>query len=237
MDRFTEKGTNVMPKVLVVDDDVHIRELVRLYLEDEGFEVVEKSNGVEALEYAESQSVDLFVIDIMMPQLDGWELCLKLRKLGNVPILMITAKGESTDRIKGFQLGTDDYLVKPFDPMELVLRVKALLRRYGISTSQIIKLGDISLDKKSYQVIYKNNQMLTLPMKEFELLYKLGSYPGQLFTRVTLIEDIWGMDYEGDERTVDVHIKRLRERFEEFESDFKIVTIRGLGYRLEVYPD
>lgn len=226
-----------MPKVLVVDDDIHIRELVRMYLEDEGFEVVEKSNGAEALTYAENQSVDLFVLDIMMPQLDGWELTLMLRKLSNTPILMITAKGESADRIKGFRLGTDDYLVKPFDPVELVLRVKALLRRHGISTSQIVKLGEISLDKKSYQVVYKNNQMITLPMKEFELLYKLGSYPGQLFTRVTLIEDIWGMDYEGDERTVDVHIKRLRERFEEFESDFKIVTIRGLGYRLEVFPD
>jgi two-component system OmpR family response regulator len=226
-----------MPKVVVVDDDIHIRELIRLYLVDEGFEVVEISNGVEALEYAENQSVDLFVLDIMMPQLDGWELCIKLRKLSNTPILMITAKGDSEDRIKGFKLGTDDYLVKPFDPVELVLRIKALLRRYGISTSQIIKLGDISLDKKSYQVIYKNNQMITIPMKEFELLYKLGSYPGQLFTRVTLIEDIWGMDYEGDERTVDVHIKRLRERFDEFESEFKIVTIRGLGYRLEVFPD
>jgi two-component system OmpR family response regulator len=226
-----------MPKIMVVDDDVHIRELIRLYMEDEGFEIVEKSNGAEALEYAENQSVDLYILDIMMPQLDGWALCLKLRALSQTPILMITAKGEAVDRIKGFQLGTDDYLVKPFDPMELVLRVKALLKRYGISTSQTIRLGDISLDRKSYQVIHKNQQLFTLPMKEFELLYKLGSYPGQLFTRVTLIEDIWGMDYEGDERTVDVHIKRLRERFEEFESEFKIVTIRGLGYRLEVYPD
>ncbi|BBI32294.1 response regulator transcription factor [Cohnella abietis] len=223
-----------MPKVLVVDDDRYIRELIRLYLEDEGFEVVEKSNGAEALEYAENDTVDLFVLDIMMPKLDGWELCLKLRNIGDAPILMITAKGEAADRIKGFQLGTDDYLVKPFDPMELVLRVKALLKRYGVSTSQTIKLGSISLDRKSYQVIHNNNQLITLPMKEFELLYKLGSYPGQLFTRVTLIEDIWGMDYEGDERTVDVHIKRLRERFEALEAEFKIVTIRGLGYRLEV---
>jgi two-component system, OmpR family, response regulator len=226
-----------LPKILVVDDDAHIRELVCLYLVDEGFDIVEKSNGADALDYAENHRIDLVILDIMMPQMDGWVLCTKLREQGDIPILMITAKGESTDRIKGFKLGTDDYLVKPFDPMELVLRVKALLRRYGISTSQEIKLGHITLDRKSYQVLYKNGQKLTLPKKEFELLYKLGSYPGQLFTRDHLIEHIWGLDYEGDERTVDVHIKRLRERFAEFECDFRIVTIRGLGYRLEVYRD
>ncbi|RKP52933.1 DNA-binding response regulator [Cohnella endophytica] len=226
-----------MPKVMVVDDDLHIRELIRLYLEDEGFEVVEMNNGAEAWDYAENYSVDLFILDIMMPLMDGWKLCQKLRELGNSPILMITAKGEAPDRIKGFQLGTDDYLVKPFDPVELVLRVKALLKRYGVSTSQTVKLGDVLLDRKSYQVIRNNNPPITLPMKEFELLYKLGSYPGQLFTRVSLIEDIWGMDYDGDERTVDVHIKRLRERFSDIEADFKIVTLRGLGYRLEVYRD
>lgn len=128
-------------------------------------------------------------------------------------------------------------MVKPFDPVELVLRVKALLKRYRISTSNVIQLGEISLDRNSYQVIYQNEKTSTIPMKEFELLYKLGSYAGQLFTRENLIEDIWGMDYEGDERTVDVHIKRLRERFSPFESQFRIVTIRGLGYRLEVYKD
>jgi two-component system, OmpR family, response regulator len=226
-----------MPKILVVDDEAHIRELVSLYLKDEGFNIVEKSNGVDALDYAENHSFDLAILDIMMPQMDGWVLCTKLRELGDIPILMITAKGEAQDRIHGFKLGTDDYLVKPFDPVELVLRVKALLKRYRISTSNIIKLGNISLDRLSYQVIYENGKTMTLPMKEFELLYKLGSYTGQLFTRDHLIEQIWGIDYEGDERTVDVHIKRLRERFAEFESDFRIVTIRGLGYRLEVYRD
>jgi two-component system OmpR family response regulator len=226
-----------MAKILVVDDEAHIRELVRLYLSDEGFDIVEKSNGVEALDYAENHPVDLVILDIMMPQMDGWVLCAKLREFGDMPILMITAKGEAQDRINGFKLGTDDYLVKPFDPVELVLRVKALLKRYRISTSNIIKLGNISLDRSSYQVIYENGKTMTLPMKEFELLYKLGSYTGQLFTRDHLIEQIWGIDYEGDERTVDVHIKRLRERFAEFESDFRIVTIRGLGYRLEVYQD
>lgn len=226
-----------MPKVLVVDDDAHIRELVRLYLEDEGIEVVQKGNGAEALEYAENHSPDLVVLDIMMPGMDGWDLCANLRELGDVPILMITAKGQPADRIKGFKLGTDDYLAKPFDPMELTLRVKALLKRYRIACSQTVRLGDLLLDRNSYQVVNKDGLGVTLPMKEFELLYKLGSYPRQLFTRDHLIVEIWGMDYQGDERTVDVHIKRLRERFAEYESDFRIVTLRGLGYRLEVYRD
>lgn len=226
-----------MPKVVVVDDDANIRELVRLYLEDEGYEIIQKSNGEEALEYVENHAVDLVILDIMMPKMNGWDLCANLREFGEMPILMITAKGEATDRIKGFKLGTDDYLVKPFDPVELVLRVKALLKRYRIATSSKIKLGSITLDQKSYHVVYKDGTTVTLPMKEFDLLYKLGSYSGQLFTRENLIEQIWGMDYEGDERTVDVHIKRLRERFVEYESDFRIVTIRGLGYRLELSHD
>jgi two-component system OmpR family response regulator len=224
-----------LTKIMVVDDEDHIRELVRLYLDDEGFDIIEKSNGAQALQYAENHPVDLIILDIMMPKMDGWTLCKELREITEIPILMITSKGESEDKIKGFRLGTDDYLVKPFDPVELVLRVKALLKRYRIASSNVIRLGDIELDRKTYQVIYKDGNRLTIPMKEFELLYKLGSYPGQLFTRDNLIEQIWGMDYEGDERTVDVHIKRLRERFVSFELDFKIVTIRGLGYRLEVY--
>ncbi|MBG9566352.1 hypothetical protein ABE38_13200 [Brevibacillus agri] len=223
-----------VPRALVVDDDPHIRELVALYLKDEGFDIVEKTNGADALAYAENHAVDLAVIDIMMPQMDGWELCSKLREFGDMPIIMITAKGEAQDRIHGFKLGTDDYLVKPFDPVELVLRVKALLKRYRISVSNIITLGHLSLDRSRYLVVYADGQTKTIPMKEFELLYKLGNYAGQLFTRETLIEQIWGLDYEGDERTVDVHIKRLRERFPEAESGFRIVTIRGLGYRLEV---
>lgn len=232
------KGSEIkLAKVLVVDDDAHIRELVRLYLADEGFEIIEKSNGEDALQYAENHIVDLVILDIMMPKMDGWALCENLREFGEMPILMITAKGEATDRIKGFKLGTDDYLVKPFDPVELVLRVKALLKRYRISTANKIQLGSVTLDRKRYLVIYSNGQTMTLPMKEFEVLYKLGSNPGQLFTRDNLIEHIWGIDYEGDDRTVDVHIKRLRERFTDFESEFRIVTIRGLGYRLEVYED
>ncbi|MBP1996356.1 response regulator transcription factor [Paenibacillus eucommiae] len=227
-----------MTTVLVVDDEAHIRELVRLYLEDEGMDVVEQSNGEDAWNYVTQFPVDLVVLDVMMPHMDGWELCRRLRDSGDKPLLMITAKGEPTDKIKGFQLGTDDYLVKPFEPMELVMRVKALLKRYRISTSQIIKLGKVVLDKQSYTVIFEHTgQTATLPLKEFELLYKLASYPGQLFTRDMLIQQLWGYEYDGDQRTVDTHIKRLRERFVEYGDDFRIVTHRGLGYRLEVLHD
>ena len=199
-----------MTRLLVVDDDAHIRELLRLYLADEGFDVIEAVDGMEAWNYITNHSIDMVIMDIMMPRLDGWELCRKIREEGNMPILMITAKGESEEKIKGFQLGTDDYLTKPFDPVELVLRVKALLKRYRITSSQMIQLGDIVLDRIGFQIIFKQKQeMLTIPLKEFELLYKLASYPGQLFTRNSLIQDIWGFEYEGDERTVDVHIKRL----------------------------
>ncbi|MCC3374483.1 response regulator transcription factor [Cohnella sp. REN36] len=227
-----------MTTVMVVDDEAHIRELVRLYLEDEGMEVVEKANGEEAWQYYNNQTVDLVVLDIMMPRMDGWELCRRLREAGDKPILMITAKGEPMERIKGFQLGTDDYLVKPFEPMELVMRVKALLKRYRISISKIVKLGSVTLDQTSYQIRYKDSGLSeTIPLKEFELLFTLASHPGKLFTRDALIERIWGYEYDGDSRTIDTHVKRLRERFYPYEHHFKIVTLRGLGYRLEVYSD
>jgi two-component system OmpR family response regulator len=224
-----------MALILVVDDEAHIRELVRLYLSDEGFEVVESANGEDAYNYFVDHPVDLVVLDIMMPRIDGWELCSRIRELGDTPILMITAKGESSHKIKGFQLGTDDYMTKPFDPVELVMRVKALIKRYRISVSQTVQIGHIKLDRSSYKVLLPHtNEEITLPRKEFELLYKMASYPGQLFTRDNLIQLIWGYDYEGDQRTVDVHIKRLRERFDAYSDLFNIVTLRGLGYRLEV---
>jgi len=224
--------------VMVVDDEAYIRELVRLYLEDEGMEIVEKANGEDAWQYYCHHPVDLVVLDVMMPRMDGWELCRKLREAGDKPVLMITAKGEPADKIKGFQLGTDDYLVKPFEPMELVMRVKALLKRYRISISQTIKMGSVILDKTSYQVRYKDSgKSESIPLKEFELLFMLSSHQGKVFTRESLIEQIWGYGYGGDERTVDTHIKRIRERFGAYEHDFRIVTLRGLGYRLEVYRD
>ncbi|GGF79161.1 DNA-binding response regulator [Paenibacillus albidus] len=227
-----------MTAIMVVDDEAHIRELVRLFLEDEGMDIIEKSNGLDAWSYYENHPVDLVIIDIMMPGMDGWELCSRLREAGDKPVLMITAKGETEDKIKGFRLGTDDYLVKPFDPMELTMRVKALLKRYGISTSHTIQLGRIALDKKSYLVHYSDSgDSTTLPLKEFELLWKLASNPGLIFTREMLIRQIWGYEYDGDERTVDTHIKRLRERFQKYSGDFRIVTLRGMGYRLETLHD
>ncbi|WP_068617660.1 response regulator transcription factor [Paenibacillus tuaregi] len=227
-----------MTKIMVVDDDPYIRELIGLFLKDEGMEVVEKQNGTEAWEYYTHFPVDLSIVDIMMPEMDGWELCQRLREKGSQPILMITAKSETEDVIKGFRLGTDDYICKPFEPIEMVMRVKALLRRYGVSFSNKLTLGRITLDKISYLVKLTNPEAeWVLPLKEFELLYKLASYPGQIFTRDMLIRDIWGYSYMGDERTVDTHIKRLRDRFRNHTDDFRIVTMRGIGYRLETDHD
>jgi two-component system OmpR family response regulator len=220
-------------KIMIVDDDPHIRELMSVYLSGEDLDVIEACNGHEALSMLENMQVDLIVLDIMMPLMDGWELCREVRARFDLPLLMVTAQGESAHKVKGFQLGTDDYLVKPFDPLELVMRVKALLKRYRIASSQVLQIGHMLIDHKMMEVRIQNQKVM-LPLKEFELLYKLASYPGQIFTRTQLIDQIWGMDYEGDERTVDVHIKRVRERFEGLNDQFQIATIRGLGYRLEV---
>ena len=222
-----------MTKLLVVDDDPHIRELVKLFLAREGFEVIEASDGIEALRLLEIDQVNMVILDVMMPNMDGWALCKELRETTELPVLMLTAKGETTQKLKGFELGADDYLVKPFEPLELIARVKALLKRYRIATSQSVQAGDVVLNRITYEVTMGGRAM-TLPLKEFELLFKLASYPGKTFSRDLLIEQLWGFDYEGDERTVDVHIKRLRERFPEEQSRFRIQTIRGLGYRLEV---
>ncbi|WP_135554698.1 response regulator transcription factor [Paenibacillus cymbidii] len=221
-----------MPTILVADDDANIRELVCLFLRNDGFATVEAADGKEALDVFAATAVDLVVLDIMMPVMDGWTLCKELRR-GNpdLPLLMLTARSETWEKVKGFQLGTDDYLTKPFDPLELTVRVRALLKRYRIGASQSIRLGAVTLDKMTYKVT-KGAESLTLPLKEFELLYKLAGTPGQIYTREQLIDQIWGLDYAGDDRTVDVHIKRLRERFADV-ADFRIETVRGLGYRLE----
>jgi DNA-binding response OmpR family regulator len=221
-----------MGKILVVDDDPHIRELVRVFLHREGFEIIEAADGLEALSRLDSVKVDLAIIDIMMPKMDGWKLCQEIKATFDIPILMLTAKGETSQKLKGFQLGTDDYLVKPFEPLEMVARVRALLKRYHIESSQTIQIGELVMDRKTHQ-IRVNGESLTLPLKEFELLFKLASYPGRTFSREQLIEDIWGFDFKGNDRTLDVHINRLRERFPEEQHSFKITTIRGLGYRLE----
>jgi two-component system OmpR family response regulator len=222
-----------MAPIMIVDDDPYIRELVRVFMVNEGFDVVEASDGVDALQKLQSVQVDMVILDVMMPNMDGWELCKELREHYDLPLLMLTAKGETAQKVKGFELGADDYLVKPFEPMELAMRVRALLKRYKIASSQTIQAGDLSMNRKTYEVTV-GTENITLPLKEFDLLYKLASYPGKTFSRDQLIEQIWGFDYEGNERTVDVHINRLRERFPEERHSFRISTIRGLGYRMEV---
>ena len=222
-----------MSTILIVDDDPHLRELVSVFLQREGFAVVEAIDGMDALAKLATRKVDVMILDIMMPHMDGWELCRQLRMSYDIPILMLTAKGETSQKLKGFQIGTDDYLVKPFEPLEVVARVKALLKRYRIATSQTVCVGELCMDRKTFEVNVRG-EPITLPLKEFELLFKLAGSPGRTFSRDQLIEDIWGYDFDGNERTLDVHINRLRDRFPEDRHSFRLRTIRGLGYRLEV---
>ena len=223
-----------MAVILVVDDDPYIRELVGTLLRREGFAVREAGNGREALQQLAEHRADLCVLDLMMPGMDGFEFCRHARKYyGELPILMLTAKGDISQKVQGFELGADDYLVKPFEGLELILRVRALLKRYRIAASQTVDIGALTLDRNS-RTVCAGGRPFDIPMKEFELLFKLGASPGQTFTRDQLIEDIWGYDFEGNERTLDVHVNRLRERFPAGECKFKITTVRGLGYRLEV---
>lgn len=222
--------------VLIVDDDPDIVELMRFYLQREGLAVIAAADGLEAIEMAGERKADLAVIDIMMPRIDGWELCQKLKaEYPDMPVIMVTAKGETAHKLKGFRLGADDYLAKPFEPLELAARVKSLLRRYRIQSQMKIQIGNVLLDKHRYVVVVDGEvNPLPLPLREFDLLFKLASHPGHIFTRNDLIEQVWGADFEGDDRTVDVHIKRIRDRFTELDCRFAIETKRGLGYKLEV---
>jgi DNA-binding response OmpR family regulator len=220
----------MMVNILLVDDNENIRKLMEIYLKQEGYHVLQAENGEQALEVLSGTNADLVIADIMMPEMDGYELTRVLREAQfNMPILMVTAKDAFSDKKMGFGLGADDYMTKPVDMEELVLRVNALLRRSKISSEKQIKIKDITLDVDSLEVRMPSDTII-LPKKEFYLLYKLLSYPKKIFTRQELMDDIWGFDSEADERTVDVHIKRLREKFGEF-SEFEIVTVRGLGYK------
>jgi len=218
--------------VLVVDDDDHIRELISIFLSGEGYSVIEAENGEKALTMLESNQIQIAVVDVMMPEVDGYEFTKELKRFYDIPVLMVTAKGESQDKLKGFDLGVDDYVVKPFDPLEMVARVKALLRRYQLLVDKNLHVGNLIINQIKYEISVDNHSIM-LPLKEFELLFKLASQGGRIFTRNDLIEQIWGLDYEGDERTVDVHIKRVRERLREINATVEIVTVRGLGYKLE----
>lgn len=222
-----------MINILVAEDDKNLQKLMAAVLKQSGYQVLCAKDGIEALNILDEKHVDLVISDIMMPNMDGYTLTDKLRKSNyNLPILMVTAKESFEDKKKGFLVGTDDYMVKPIDMDEMLLRVAALLRRSRIINEHRLTVGDVILDYDTLAVSKEDNSIL-LPKKEFYLLFKLLSYPKHIFTRQQLMDEIWGMDSEADERTVDVHIKRLREKFAGFK-DFEIVTVRGLGYKVEI---
>lgn len=219
-----------MFNILVVEDDKNLRKLISATLKQNGYNSLMAEDGEIALDIMDKEHIDLVISDIMMPKLDGYNLVKALRDSGyNMPILMVTAKEMFEDKRKGFNVGVDDYMVKPIDINEMILRVGALLRRAKISNEHRLSIGDIILDYDSISV-NRHGDSATLPKKEFYLLFKLLSYPNVIFTRRQLLDEIWGMDNEVDERTVDVHIKRLRERYDSC-TEFEIVTVRGLGYK------
>lgn len=222
-------------KILVVDDDTNIAELISLYLNKEGYETKEVYSGREALEAFSSYAPHLVLLDLMLPEVDGYQVCREIRQSSSVPIIMLTAKGEVFDKVLGLELGADDYIVKPFDTKELVARVKAVLRRYDshfVNVTKQIVYPNITINQSTYIVTYHGKE-LELPPKEFELLSFLAQHPNQVFTREQLLDKIWGYAFMGDTRTVDVHIKRLREKMP-YEDTWSIKTIYAVGYKFEV---
>lgn len=224
--------------ILIADDDANICELVRLYLEKEGFETVICFNGEKAMELFRVGNIDLAILDIMMPKMDGVSVCREIRKESKMPIIMLTAKGETFDKVLCLELGADDYVVKPFEGKELVARVKAVLRRTASSGKEqeeekIVSYEDITVNLTNYELILKGKSM-DIPPKELELLYYLASHPNRVFTREQLLEDVWGFDYFGDSRTVDVHVKRLREKIEGINDKWQLKTVWSVGYKFEV---
>ncbi|MBQ4094348.1 MAG: response regulator transcription factor [Oscillospiraceae bacterium] len=220
--------------IMVVDDEKNICELMRLYLEKEGFAVTIANNGSDAISLIRQSRPDLVLLDIMMPVIDGWEVCRQVREFSTVPIIMLTAKGETFDKVMGLDLGADDYIVKPFDTKEVVARVKAVLRRAAPADSE----GEVSFDKLTVNILkYElkvNGVQVDTPPKELELLYHLAKNPNRVFTRDQLLDEVWGFEYFGDSRTVDVHIKRLREKLEGVSEQWSLKTVWGVGYKFEV---
>ena len=223
------------PRIMIVDDDANICELVRLYLEKEGFETVVCLDGERALEEYKNRKCDLTILDIMMPKVDGITVCREIRKISDTPIIMLTAKGETFDKVLCLELGADDYIVKPFEGKELVARVKAVLRRYfkDEEAEKVIEYPNLKINLTNYELVVGGNVIET-PPKELELLYFLASHPNRVFTREQLLEDVWGFDYYGDSRTIDVHVKRLREKLEGYEEAWELRTVWGVGYKFEV---
>lgn len=224
---------NRKQKIMVVDDDENIAELMSLYLEKEGYKIEKYYNAREALENFRTFTPDLMLLDIMLPEMNGYDVCKTIRRISDIPIIMVTAKGETFDKVLGLELGADDYIVKPFDGKELTARVKAVLRRYQSTPqeSKEIVYPNLTIDLSQYSLIY-HGRRLEIPPKELELLYFLAVHPNQVFTREQLLDEIWGYDYIGESRTVDVHIKRLREKLNK-EDPWQIKTVWGVGYKFQ----
>ncbi len=224
-------------KALVVEDDVNIAELLRLYLEKDGFEVTTAVDGGQGLALAESISPDIVLLDIMLPVMDGWQVCAALRKSSKVPIIMLTAKGETFDKINGLELGADDYVTKPFDVKELLARIHAVMRRTdggeSAPSAKRLEFPGLVVDLDAYELLV-NGKKVDTPPKELELLYHLAASPNRVYTRNQLLDEVWGFDYFGDSRTVDVHIKRLREKLEGTSDKWSLKTVWGVGYKFEV---
>ena len=224
-------------KILVVDDDENICELLKLYFENEGYDVKLASDGVEGLSYFKMFEPDMVLLDIMMPKKDGWQVCREIREISGKPVIMITAKGEVFDKVLGLELGADDFLVKPFDMKELSARIKAVLRRYNAhsnaSDEEVVRFENIEISLQKYE-LKLCGKAIDIPPKELELLYFLASNCNRVFTRDQLLDKVWGFDYLGDSRTVDVHVKRLREKLEGVSNKWLLKTVWGVGYNFEI---
>ena len=223
-----------MPKkILIVEDEANIRELLRLYLEREGDTVLEAENGVEGIKKWKSDKPDMLLLDVMMPVMDGWAVCREIRAESDVPIIMLTAKGETADRVSGLEMGADDYIVKPLEMPEVIARVRAVFRRMAPDDApEKLSFDNLVIDKQAYDLVIKGKRV-DAPPKEIELLYFLASSPNRVFTRAQLLDDVWGFDYFGDTRTVDVHVKRLREKLEGVSDKWELKTVWGVGYKFE----
>lgn len=219
-------------KILIVEDDGNIRELLRLYLEREGYEITEAANGEEGVELWRKINPDMILLDVMMPIMDGWQVCKIIRKESKVPIIIMTAKGETFDKVNGLEMGADDYIVKPLEMREVIARVRAIFRRLAPEDSGKISFDKLTVDKQAYDLIV-DGKRVDAPPKEIELLYFLASNPNRVFTRAQLLDDVWGFDYFGDTRTVDVHVKRLREELEGVSDKWDLKTVWGVGYKFE----
>ena len=223
-------------KIMVVDDDSNICELLRLYLEKEKFTVVTAADGQQALDLFDKEKPDLMLLDVMMPRLDGWQVCREIRKKSQCPIIMVTAKGELFDRVLGLELGADDYVVKPFEAKEVIARIRAVLRRSGINgqkQSRTVEYEGLSINMETYE-LKVNGKVVDTPPKEMELIYHLASNPNRVYTRDQLLDEVWGFDYYGDSRTVDVHVKRLREKLDGVSDQWNLKTVWGVGYKFDV---